>query len=710
MLAALPLATVFVWLCFLYGWESWGHVTPWLFTDELQNAQLSRAIASTGHAARRGVPYGFQTLYNYGLAPAWWLAGANTAYGVIKVIGVITMTSAVFPAYALARLVVRPRAALFAATATAAIPSLVFSSMLLEEPAAYPYATLCFFLIAKALMTRSRRWIAVAVVASLIAPSVRGELAMIPATFLLAVAFLAWTGERARAWRSGWSRGDWLGAAVLLVGVLIVGNAAISTQSHEWLIATGYYKIRMFRYGLWAAGALTIGLGVIPVVAGLAAPFPTRGRTKPRAERTFAAVLAGGVIAFGWYTAIKAAYISTVFSTLVEERNLIYVSPLLFVATACWLERPRLRLWALAGATAFVLYLILTTPYKMEFHFYADSPGLGILQAANRNLAWTPIIAKIALLSLLAATVVLLLLPRLVRRSRAAVRGTLAFTALAVLAWNVTAQVSAASGSNAFSNDLATNVEHPLSWVDAANGGASTLYLGQSIKDANGLWLLEFWNRSIHHVWSLDGTAPGPGPVVTPDIVGIDGELTQVPDVRYAVLEEGVNLAGTVVATHKHLDGQSVKTWRLVRLALPLRIAEAATGISSDGWVTSLDGKAPARSGYSQYVTPGSRPGFVNVTVSREAWGGKDVPGNVTIQVGKLVIGKNHQPQLGRVTQVRAWVVHSHGARTFRIPTPSPPFRVRLSISPTFVPHDLDPRNTDNRHFGAQVGYSFQAR
>ena len=277
VLAALPLAIVFIWLFFLYTWESWGHVTPWLFTDELQNAQLSRAIAATGHAARRGEPYGFQSLYNYVIAPAWWIHSTHTAYSLVKIIGALVMTSTVFPAYFLARMVVAPRYALFAAAASAAIPAFVYTSLLVEEPAAYPWATLCFFLMAKALLTRSRWWVGAAVVASLIAPLVRGELAILPLTFFLAWLFLWWTGERARAWRSGWTRWDWVGAVVLCVGILIVFNATVSAQSHEWLIATGYYRMRMIRYGLWAAGALTIGIGVLPIVAGA-----RRARAPPR--------------------------------------------------------------------------------------------------------------------------------------------------------------------------------------------------------------------------------------------------------------------------------------------------------------------------------------------------------------------------------------------------------------------------------------------
>src|SRR5206468_235794 len=143
--------------------------------------------------------------------------------------------------------------------------------------------------------------------ASLFAPLVRGELAMIPAAFALAAVFVWWTSARARAWRAGWSRWDWAGALVLGTGILIVFNAAVAAHSHQWLIATGYFRGRMIENGLWAAGALTIGLGVFPVVAGLSALY---GRERTDAERSFAALFAAGVIAFGWYTAVKAAYIS----------------------------------------------------------------------------------------------------------------------------------------------------------------------------------------------------------------------------------------------------------------------------------------------------------------------------------------------------------------------------------------------------------------
>ena len=54
LLAAVPLASIYIALCMVYVVGAWKRVTPWLFTDELEMTQLSRSIAATGRAARRG--------------------------------------------------------------------------------------------------------------------------------------------------------------------------------------------------------------------------------------------------------------------------------------------------------------------------------------------------------------------------------------------------------------------------------------------------------------------------------------------------------------------------------------------------------------------------------------------------------------------------------------------------------------------------------
>ena len=117
-------------------------------------------------------------------------------------------------------------------------------------------------------------------------------------------------------------------------------------------LATQDYKGRMLRDGLWAAGALTIGLGVLPVVAGLAVLWRAPGEPMSYALRVFRSVLLAAIICFGVYTAVKATYVSISFGTYTYERNLIYLAPLLFTGTALWLERRRLHPIALAASSA----------------------------------------------------------------------------------------------------------------------------------------------------------------------------------------------------------------------------------------------------------------------------------------------------------------------------------------------------------------------
>src|SRR5205085_4780020 len=133
-----------------------------------------------GHGARRGEPYFWQSLYTWLTAPGWAIGSTGLAYAVVKYIGVVTMTLSVVPAYLLARMIVSPRSALFAAAGTAAVPALAYGPMILEEPLAYPVATLAFFLMAVALVRRRPWWIAAAIAVSLVAGFVKGELGVLP--------------------------------------------------------------------------------------------------------------------------------------------------------------------------------------------------------------------------------------------------------------------------------------------------------------------------------------------------------------------------------------------------------------------------------------------------------------------------------------------------------------------------------------------------
>jgi hypothetical protein len=419
-------------------------------------------------------------------------------------------------------------------------------------------------------------------------------------------------------------------------------------------------------------------------------------------ERAFVAVALAAVLGFGWYTAVKASYISTVFSTLVVERNLIYLAPVLFSATALFLERPRLRLLPVVGAAALALYLVVTTPYKLDAYPYSDAPGLSIVQGANRTLGLAEGTIQTLLVVAVLVAVGVCLLPRLAGGRPLVVRTVLAVAAVAVVGWNARGQIAAADGSRILSSQLLANYPRPLNWLDRLTGGEPAMYLGKQITDANGIWLLEFWNRSLHHVWSLDGTAKGPGPTLSPDLLAPTGEITSRPGIRFVVVDEGINLVGRVVGRQPHGSGGATKHWRVYEIEPPLRLADAALGIDDDGW-------AGEQSAYSRFATPSNRAGYAVVTLSRQAWGGESPESRVVIRVGTLAL-RNKQPAMGRVTQTVRTTIGSNGFKRFSIPAPPPPFRVDIRIAPTFVPAEIDPNSSERREFGAQVSFDWSPR
>lgn len=702
LLAAVPLTSAYLWLCLVYGFEAWRRITPWLFTDELEMTQISRSIAATGHAARRGEPYTFRSLYTYLIAPVWWIDDVAKAFSALKYVDVFVMTSVIFPTYFLARLFVGRKWALFAATGAAAIPSLAYSSWIVEETLAYPYAALCFFLITKALITRSRGWVAAAIAASFVAPFVRGELVVIPIVVVIATLLALWSSAWAVRRRETWSWSDYLAVVTLVFGAIFTLSAVASHHSQQWYGVTTYWKHRIVVLGDWAAGSLAIGLGVIPLVLGLAALARAPGEQASRNVRMFRCVATAGIIGFGLYTGMKAAYLSTVFATRVEERNLIYIAPLLFAGTALVFDRRRVNVAALAVSAAYGVYLVVGTPFLMGVQLYSDALGVSILQQANRYYELGPATAQWLLLGILAGAVVLVLAAAHPRLGRAGT-GLVALLAVGILAWNVTGQISAASGNVSISRDLGDTLRHPFTWVDDASHRKPTLYLAQGVADPNPEWELEFWNRSILSVQSLDGTLGGPGPSGTPNIAP-DGRLywSLNPDEPGRVFDYAVedwpcvDLAGPVAATHLYRGGAAaLKEWRLIRLTKPNRLRAACSGIYADGWTGAND------STYFHFSA--AAPGWLRIRMSRQNWPGSPVH----VQLGSIV-SQYREPALGRIFKELRFEVASGKTSVIWLRTPAKPFGAKVVVDDKFVPREVDPEHfSDPRTLGAQVDYRF---
>ena len=81
---------------------------------------------------------------------------------------------------------------------------------------------------------------------------------------------------------------------MLSLGAVFLLSGYISHHVYEFYVTTYKYKHRMFSLGLWATGAFAIGVGVIPLVAGLASLVRYSGERASRELRVFRSVALAG--------------------------------------------------------------------------------------------------------------------------------------------------------------------------------------------------------------------------------------------------------------------------------------------------------------------------------------------------------------------------------------------------------------------------------
>jgi hypothetical protein len=688
------LFALYVGLVILYAWQAWERATPTLFSDEIEFTQVSRSIAETGRASIRGGERPSVSLYEYLAAPAWWIDDVSSAYGTIKLLGVLLMTATIFPAYALARLVVSRTYAVPAALGAGVAPALSYSPFLVEEPLAYPASTLALLLIARAGIRTTWVSTGLAFGGCLVALFVRTQLAVLLVVLAAVLVAGAWRSRRFRSWRATWSAWDWVGAAVLVVGLAVALSAELGRRSYSWYVATSSYKDRMLEYGLWAVGALGIGVGLVPLVAGLVALVRPRAELRDKGTRTFVVVAAASLVAFGLYAAVKVAYLSTTLSIVIAERNLIYLTPLLFIGTALVLERRTISLPATATATATALYLVTTTPYALDTYPNYETHGLAIAAFANRIPKWPAETIETALALVTLGSGLALVTLRQLRAPRAAavIAATVgAFT----LAWSLTTEIYAANGERGASDRQYATLPKPPDWVDSSTGRQSSVFVGQGVSDTNAFWQLEFWNPSIRWFWGIDGSTPGG---VTPNLLRPDG--TQDPanlGAEYAVASKGVAIAARRVTT--------VGDYVLYRLGgRPVRLRETTTGVQADGWMG-------AEASYTRYDVEGLPRGYVKVSLSREAACFPQLePAIGVVTVGLVGVNEFDQPGIARVTGRRETPVKACEPNPVVLPVPAEPWRVEVTVDPTFVPHELDERQGDPRALGAVVSFEFLRR
>src|SRR4051812_48320500 len=284
LLRALPWAGLALAILIFFWVEASLRRTPWLFTDELEWSQLSRAIASTGHAARRGEPHSFESLYSFLIAPVWWIHSTATAYAAIKYLNAVVMCLTAFPAYALARTLLPRRPSVVVALLSIAIPAMSYATSIVPESLAYVWFATAALLAVRALAAPSTGSVIAAVALAAGGVVVRLEFVVLPAALVLSAALL-WV--LARPVRASLRR---LAIACAALAVFAFAfDRLVVERVQSWTFAQ-YFNHETVTQGGLAAGALAIGLGILPVIGGLASLWLPERFAEPQ-YRAFAAYL-----------------------------------------------------------------------------------------------------------------------------------------------------------------------------------------------------------------------------------------------------------------------------------------------------------------------------------------------------------------------------------------------------------------------------------
>ena len=668
LLRALPWAGLALAILIFYWVEASLRKTPWLFTDELEWSQLSRAIASTGHAARRGQPHSFESLYSFLIAPVWWIHSTATAYAALKYLNAVVMCLTALPAYALARMLLTRRAAVVVALLSIAIPAMSYATSIVPEPLAYLWFTTAALFAVRAFAAPALGTAIPAVVLAAGGVLVRLEFVVLPAALVLGAAVTWIVGHRANL-RLG--RIAAVLAALAVFAYLF--NRFVVEHVQSWTFAQYFNHDTIIQGGL-AAGALAIGLGLLPVIGGLASLWLPERFGDP-AYRAFAAYLGASLVTVWIYTAAKAAYLVTSLQPRIEERNLFFLSPLLLTGTALCFGARKLN-WLLVDAAVVLALLISWSGKFIVPSPYFEAPGLSIPTLVNRDFRWDVNALHVVLIGAGFVSLVLLAL-----RHR---RGVAVLAAVLAAAWLLTGEIYATRGNTDYSHVFSKIVPPPRSWVDEATHGSPVTFLSQSVTDGNPLWLTEFWNRSLHRVGALNGVAPGPGPIFAPGLETTDGRLSGYDGDRYTLADAGVQLAAPVVAAR---DG-----FTLYRTTTPWHLLDEYQNVYVDGWATN-----PIN--YTYFPRGGS--GVVTVDLSRTAYTGPGPPGHATIRVGTVRLDANGTPQLAHTTITCHAVVRNGQLTKVRVPVAATP----VTVSVTVLPHFSTP--TDSRLLAAQPAFTF---
>ena len=672
-----------------------GDPGPWIFSDELYYAELAKS--STSGFALREIPVDALSVgpvYPLLIAPAFaFFERIPDAYDAARAINAVVMSLAALPAYLLARRVLGVLYSLGAALLTVALPSMLYTTVLMTENAFYPVFLTCVLVMALALeRPTALRQLAVLAVVAIAVLTRRQGIVLLPAygTAILALAIaggLAPGRSEMLRWKTVIEllRRFALTLIVLLVGAVgfLVYQLARGRSPTDSLLGAyaslghhHYSPEAVFRWSLYHLGELDLYLGFAPLAAlllvtGLALG---RGRLSTPRLRVFAALSISLVV---WFTVAVGAFASVAGVNRIEERNLFYVAPLCFIALLVWVNLGLPRPWPGAAVAILVAATLPTLlPLGSLLNETAVSDTLGLLPLWD--VAESTFLSGDAALLVVLVSMVVGALLLLVPARFALVLPALVLAYLVVIHDPIERRTSEASASA-----VGSGIGRTRDWIDRLVGPHAQVAAFWSADEPHvTLWENDFFNRAVGPVYNF-GNFPDGLPqetlVLEPATGTVRHQSGEALRARYVLVDRTMNLDGRVLSGNRAAGAGM----RLFEASQPVRIRERIQGLDADGW-------SGPEIVYTRYRCEGGVLALVLI-------GSKELhpdPPRVTARSG------------GRVL---AQALVGDTARSLEVPLrpDGGVCEARLTVSPVVVPAAVfdasDPRSNDIRPLGVRA-------
>jgi hypothetical protein len=663
-----PLPLLMLWLVAGVGLAAiTGRARDWFdMTDEMRYERLAASIARTHSVVPRihGVLVeSWAQLYPLLISPVFSHRYGPQDVHAAHLTNAWVMSSACIPAFLLARRVLHRRwAAYLIAALSIVIPWMIYAAMLMTEVAAYPAFLWAAFLMHRSVSAPSRSNDLLALAG--IALAFFARTALLTLAFALPIAILGLELRRRRSLREVVRLHDSL---VVAYFVLAIAGIALKVAGrfhwvygiyghytgHAQILTTAYLGSLFEHYATFA-----LGVAILPFLIGAAWMIQTV--VQGPLDRDMEAFAWVGVLLIVVIPVQVTSFDDVYNLSFVHDRFLIYLVPLLLIATLGAVVEQRLRVWALAPPAVVLVGGYLTG--AIPAFTWSESPQVNPDTPASsfyRPLANLMGGLGGARALLVAATILIASAGFLIsRRPVQALVVGYTVVCLPLLAWYLADRFFSEPGWSG--RPVTAEAHGSLDWLDAAVGSNTPVTIVPAPVSSDWFvsqryWRdLEFWNRSVaRDVQSATGSFEYTGfwfPKLVPHFDARTGAANISPT-RYVVMSDSetrFRISGPAVAGPSAL---------LIKATQPWRLDWSSAGLYDDGWT-----RPHTVADIHIYPTPGQRgPETRGLTVELRA------PSTTPVQ--RYTVVSNLSRVTGRIPANSSVTAHVNVCASAKQPT-----------------------------------------